>query len=235
MKNLPRPVLTTVLFGLICGISFIPLNLVLNNFFFGPNAICMALWLFTAGYAVLLCRWCRQKLVPVSYPVLFLLLTVFLVQSISAFFILALAVISWIRSGICYQGHCKIRLMVELLLCVAGGALVTVFTPGSALAWALGIWLFFLLQSLYFALFDSNPPTCVASRQQVSGVRHRSRRHPAHAVPTAGARHASTRVSSCRHHPARAVLTAVSRLASSRDSSFQACVATASATRHVLC
>ena len=159
MKNLQRPVLTTVLFGLICGISFIPLNLVLNNMFFRPNAICLTLWLFTAGYAVLLCRWSRQKLMSVSYPILFLFLTVFLVQSIGAFFFLALAVISWIRSGLCYPERRRIRLVVELFLCVAGGALVTVFTPGSALAWALGIWLFFLLQALYFAIFDSNTPS----------------------------------------------------------------------------
>jgi hypothetical protein len=159
MKNLPRPVLTTVLFGLIGGMSFIPLNLVLSKFFFGSNAICMVLWLFTAGYAVLLCRWSRQKLMPVSYPILFLLLTVFMVQSIDAFFFLALAVNSWIRSGICYQGQCKIRLPAELLLCVAGGALVAVFTPGSALAGVLSIWLFFLLQALYFAFFGSTPAT----------------------------------------------------------------------------
>jgi hypothetical protein len=49
--------------------------------------------------------------------------------------------------------------VVELLLCLAGGALVTVFTPGSTLSWALGIWLFFLLQALYFAIFDGKAPT----------------------------------------------------------------------------
>ncbi len=156
MKILQRPVLTTVLFGLICGIFFIPLNLALNTMFSRPNAVCLTLWLFTAGYAVLLCRWSRQQLMPVSYPVLFLFLTVFVVQSIGAFFFLALAVISWIRSGICFREHGGIKLAVELLLCVVGGALVTVFTPGSTLAWALGIWLFFLLQALYFAIFDSN-------------------------------------------------------------------------------
>ena len=95
---------------------------------------------------------------PVSYPVLFLFLTVFLVQSIAAFFLLALAVISWIRSGLCYQRRRGIRLVVELFLWVAGGALVAVFTPGSALTWALGIWLFFLLQALYFAIFDDTTP-----------------------------------------------------------------------------
>ena len=176
MKNLHRPVLTTVLFGLVCGISFVPLNLVLNHIFFRPNAICLTLWLFTAGYAVLLCRWCRQKLMPVSYPVLFLFLTVFLVQSTISYFILALAVISWIRSGLCYQEHCKIRLMVELLLCLSGGALVAGFTPGSALAWALGIWLFFLLQSLYFALFDSNPATLDSQYEQEPDLFERASR-----------------------------------------------------------
>ncbi len=167
MKILHRPVLTTVLFGLICGMSFIPLNLVLNNIGFRSNAICLALWLFIAGYAILLCRWSRQKLMPVSYPVLFLFLTVFLVQSIGAFFFLALAVISWIRSGLCYQERRGIRLVVELFLCLAGGALVAVFTPGSALAWALGIWFFFLLQALYFAIFDNNTATLDSQYEQV--------------------------------------------------------------------
>ena len=159
MKISHRPVLTTVVFGLICGISFIPLNLVLNNMFFRPNSICLALWLFTAGYAALLCRWSKQKLISVSYPILFLFLTVFLIQSVSAFFLLALAVISWIRSGLCYQERPGIRLLVELLLCLAGSALVTVFTPGSISAWSISIWLFFLLQALYFAIFDSQAPT----------------------------------------------------------------------------
>lgn len=166
MKILQHPVLTTVLFGLTCGISFIPLNLVLNNMFFWPKPICLTLWLFTAGYAVLLCRWSGQKLMPVSYPGLFLFLTVFLVQSVGAFFFLALAVISWIRSGLCYQEHRRIRLVVELFLCGAGGALVAVFTPGSALAWVLGIWLFFLLQALYFAIFNSNTPTSDSQYEQ---------------------------------------------------------------------
>jgi hypothetical protein len=156
MKLLQRPVLTTLLFGLFCGISFIPLGLVLENTFSRPNAICLALWLFTAGYSILLCRWSRQKLMPASYPVLFLFLTVFLVQSTGAFFLLALAVISWVRSGLCFPQGRGIRFTVELFLCVAGGALITAFKPGSLLAWALGIWLFFLLQALYFAIFDGS-------------------------------------------------------------------------------
>jgi hypothetical protein len=177
MKILQRPVPATVVFGLICGISLIPLNLVLNNLLFRPSAICLSLWLFTAGYAVLLGRWSRQRLMPVSYPVLILLLTVFVVQSISAFFFLALAIISWVRSGLCYPDRSRIRLVVELLLCLAGGALVTVFTPGSTLSWALAIWLFFLLQALYFAIFDGKASTLHAEyEQEVDPFERASRR-----------------------------------------------------------
>jgi hypothetical protein len=32
---------------------------------------------------------------------------------------------------------------------------VAVFTPGSAFAWVLGIWMFFLIQSLYFVIFEN--------------------------------------------------------------------------------
>ena len=156
MKILQRPVPATILFGFFCGMSFIPLNLVLNTMLFWPHAICLTLWLFTAGYAVLLCRWSSQKLIPVSYPVLFLLVTAFWVQSIGAFFFLALAVISWVRSGLCYGQRRGIRLVAELFICLTGGAWVAVFTPGSALAWTLGVWLFFLLQALYFVIFDSS-------------------------------------------------------------------------------
>ncbi len=155
MKILQRPVLTTVLFGLVCGISFIPLNLVLNTMFFWPSTICLTLWLFSAGYALLLGHWSKNKIMPILFPLLILFIAAFLVKSIAAFFFLALAVISWIRSGICFREHSGIKLVVEMLLCVVGGALIAAFTPGSAFAWALGIWMFFLLQALYFVIFDS--------------------------------------------------------------------------------
>jgi len=45
-------------------------------------------------------------------------------------------------------------LAVELLLCFLGAVLVQVFTPGSVLAWALGVWMFFLVQALYFVFFE---------------------------------------------------------------------------------
>lgn len=66
-----------------------------------------------------------------------------------------LAVTSWIRSGICFTEKGAIKLAVEMLLCAVGGILVAVFTPGRAFGWALGTWMFFLLQSLYFVVFEN--------------------------------------------------------------------------------
>ena len=155
MKILQRPVLTTIVFGLVCGISFIPLNLALNNLFFWPSAICLTLWLYSAGYTLLLGHWSKNKIIPIFFPLLILFMAAFLVNSVAAYFFLVLAVISWIRSGICFQERGRIKLLVELLLCVVGGALVAAFTPGSAITWALGIWMFFLVQASYFVIIDS--------------------------------------------------------------------------------
>jgi hypothetical protein len=63
-------------------------------------------------------------------------------------------VISWIRSGICFQKPGVSGLAVELLLCFLGAILVMVFTPGSVFAWTLGVWMFFLVQALYFVFFE---------------------------------------------------------------------------------
>ena len=168
MKILQRPILATILFGLVCGISFIPLNRLFINMFFWPSAICLTLWLFTAGYALLLCRWSQRNLMSVSYPLLFLFFTVLLVQSPGVFFFQALLILSWIRSGICFQEHRGIKFGVEMILCGAGGALIAAFTPAATLAWALGTWMFFLLQAVYFAIFDNKSPT--APGQYAPGI-----------------------------------------------------------------
>ena len=45
-------------------------------------------------------------------------------------------------------------LYAELFLTLGGAALVAWFTPHSPFAWALGILMFFLVQSLYFVAFE---------------------------------------------------------------------------------
>ncbi len=110
-----NPIRTTIFYGLICGLSFIPVYLALNYMLAGPSATCLALCLFGAGYSLLLSRWSGKPIPTIIFPLLLLFMTVFLVDSIAAFFLLSLVVISWIRSGICFRNPAGIRLAVELL------------------------------------------------------------------------------------------------------------------------
>jgi hypothetical protein len=134
MKITRRPMLITILYGLLCGISFVPTVMVLSSFLYWSTAFRLAIWLTLAGY----------------FPLLLLLLLVFWGDTNGAFLFLALGVLSWVRSGICFQGGLLKALLAEFTLCLGGGALVAFFTPHSAVTWGLAVWMFFLVQSLYF-------------------------------------------------------------------------------------
>lgn len=155
MKIMKCPVAATIGFGLICGLSFIPLCLGLNVIVSRPNAFCLTIWLFAAGYSILLKSWSSQQSSAIVFPMLVLLLTVFLVDSTAAFFLLMLAVTGWIRSGICFPEKRGLKLAIEFLLGAAGGALAALCAPKTLFGWALGVWMFFLLQSLYFVIFEN--------------------------------------------------------------------------------
>jgi hypothetical protein len=86
------------------------------------------------------------------FPLLTLFIFVFWGNTNSAFLLLSLGVLGWIRSGICFRSPFARTLSVELLVSIGGGALVAYFGPHSTFTWAMGIWLFFLVQSLYFVL-----------------------------------------------------------------------------------
>ena len=154
MKILKHPIRNTIFYGLFCGLSFVPLSLTLNAFISWSSAICLTLLLFLAGYTILLNLWGNKFQISTVFPLLLLIPAIFLTDAITVFFILALMVISWIRSGICFQKPGVSGLAVELLLCFLGAILVMMFTPGSVFAWTLGVWMFFLVQALYFVFFE---------------------------------------------------------------------------------
>ncbi len=153
MKITQRPMFTTVLYGLLCGVSFIPLSTLLNYALYWPTAFMLTIWLYLAGYLALLARWAKAALVSVLFPLLLLLVVVFWGSSTTAFMLLALGTLSWVRSGICFKGGALKTLGSETILSLGGGALVACFTPHSAITWAMAIWMFFLVQSLYFIFF----------------------------------------------------------------------------------
>jgi hypothetical protein len=154
MKFIRRPIFTTIGYGLACGLALVPGCLTLTAVVSWSSAICLLLWLFVSGYALFLSRWSAQPASAMVLPVATLFFAVFIVDSAVSLFLLAQAVISWIRSGVCFLEHRKAEMAFEIVIWIAGGALISAFPPASAAGWALGIWMFFLLQSLYFVFFE---------------------------------------------------------------------------------
>lgn len=155
MKITRRPMLATILFGLVCGVFFIPVSMLVGYIVYWPMAFRLVIWSYLALYGFLLTRWGKVSPISILFPVLILFVFVFWGHSSSAFLLLALGILSWIRSGICFQGPLFKTLGTELFVCIGGGVLVAYFSPYSTLTWAMGIWMFFLMQSLYF-LFVRN-------------------------------------------------------------------------------
>ncbi len=154
MKITQRPIRTTVFFGLICALLFIPLSLGLCNIMSWPMAVNMILWVYLATYGFLLTRWGEKSVLSIIFPLVLLLIILFVVKSDSAFLLFALAIFSWIRSGICFQKPFSRVLLMELFLTLGCTVLAAWFTPDSMFTRALGVWMFFLVQSLYFVFLD---------------------------------------------------------------------------------
>ena len=153
MKTTLRPIFITVSYGLLCGISFIPISMALSHILYWPAAFRLTIWAFLALYLFMLTRWAKASPLSILFPLLLLLILIFWGNSESSFLLLAIGVLSWVRSGVCFQGGILKTFGAEIVLCLGGGAIVSYFAPHSMVTWALGIWMFFLVQSLYFALF----------------------------------------------------------------------------------
>jgi len=143
---------TTIVFGLICALFFKPLQMIFSGFLSWPMPFRISIWIYIFLYGLLLARWGRKNIMGAVFPALILLILAFLNPSLNVFLLLSLCVLSWIRSGVCFPGSFVKTAGIELLVCFGGGFLVNAFAPRTGLSWALAIWLFFLIQSLYFIL-----------------------------------------------------------------------------------
>ncbi|MGD8291347.1 MAG: hypothetical protein PVF37_06565 [Desulfobacterales bacterium] len=155
MSVKPHPIRTTLIFGLICAMAFIPVNLMLSFALKGQGSHYLTLWLYTAIYALIVSRWAKNSVFSICYPLLLLLVMAFQTDSVTTFYLLSLTITSWIRNGICFRDSSGKQILVEALLCGFGGILVIVYTPESGLAWMSSIWMFFLIQALYFLIFEN--------------------------------------------------------------------------------
>jgi hypothetical protein len=150
MTDLGRPTGTTVVLGLLFGLAYIPMVVSLGYLLGRAMAFRVTACVFILVYALFLARWGKARAGAILFPVVVLLGCAFWVRSGNDFVLLAMAILAWIRSGVCFQGSLLRSAVLEFALCFGGGVLVNLFEPRSPVAWALGIWMFFLIQSLYF-------------------------------------------------------------------------------------
>ncbi len=159
MNQLTRPVGATVIYGLICGLLYIPLAGALFRYLPWYLGMELIAWACLAVYGLLLARWSNISLASVSFPLGLLGIPILFGESLLVFFLLALAILSWIRSSLCYRLPFFRAIVAETALCAGGWALVVFFTTQSPVACGLGIWMFFLIQSTYFVLFVNEDET----------------------------------------------------------------------------
>jgi hypothetical protein len=110
----------------------------------------LMLWAAFGGYALLLARWSAKNPASLLFPLALLLGAAVWPGLYTAFFFLLMGVLGWLRSGICFSSHPARAIIAETIIGAGGAGLLAWLNPGSALAWTISIWLFFLLQALYF-------------------------------------------------------------------------------------
>ena len=119
-----------------------------------PAAANAAIFLCLAAYSVFLARSNGRSLRALFAPLFMLSAVLAVAGSVTAFVVPAAAGLSWIRSGTCFPGSMTRRLCAEALTCPSGLALVWLLHPSGPYGWALGIWMFGLIQALYFVVVD---------------------------------------------------------------------------------
>ncbi len=97
-----RPIQTTVLMGILGGLAGFAGALVPEWHGAHPVIRLGIVWTLTAGYALLLVRWGRQRLSAVFFPLIVLGLWGGQQPCGRDFIVMALATLSWIRSGVCF-------------------------------------------------------------------------------------------------------------------------------------
>ena len=147
-----KPVRTTLVFGLVSGLLLFPVAWLMTTRWGWPAAFQLTLWADVAVYALLLARWSRTRLLSLLFPLGVLLGAAVWPQVSAGFFLLGLGIFSWIRSGICFKAQALRGLTAEIITVAGGAGLVAMCRPATPWSWALAVWLFFLVQALYFFL-----------------------------------------------------------------------------------
>jgi hypothetical protein len=164
MKN---PARTTVVYALAGGFLVVPAAMLLSPYLHWSTAFKLSLWSDLAIYAVLMARWSRTPLPAVLFPLALLLGTALWPRTFGGFFFIAAGVLSWIRSGVCFQGAPLRALAAEVFTVLGGCSLVMLFGGQTPLSWAIAVCLFSLVQALYFFIVPVHQ--AAAKKRSVEG------------------------------------------------------------------
>ena len=155
MKGTVKPIRSTILWGLLGALIYLPASAFLHALISRPLGDQLLLWALMAGYGLMLSRWSLKPFSAVAMPLIVLLLAALFIHSTPLFVCVALGVLSWMRSGICFRRRpAAIRLIAEIGLAVGAGLAISAVLLAATVSAALGIWLLFLIQTLYFVIFE---------------------------------------------------------------------------------
>lgn len=154
MNSEYRPVRTTIILGGAGALAWILAAWVTGGYWAWPLITFGIIWCMIASYAIALVRWSGRGILAVVFPLLMLGIIGVVMPLSDLALGLALVVFSWIRSGICFPRSTLLSLLRELILCGGGGLAVACWGPSTPLSWGLGIWLFSLVQALFFILCE---------------------------------------------------------------------------------
>lgn len=152
MKPSAKPVRTTIVMALAFGLLFIPTSMGLNLILPWHIALRLTFWMCVAAYAGMLCRWTGSSAPACGFPLTVLLASSFWLRSEIDFLCLLALILAWVRSAVCFKHPVWRSFVAELVVSLGGVALIAFFGPRSPVVWAMGVWMFFLIQSLYFLL-----------------------------------------------------------------------------------
>jgi hypothetical protein len=134
---------------------YLPVSIFLHSLLPWPLGDQLLLWALIAVYGLMLSRWAFKSFSAIALPILLLFIAALCIHSTATFAVVALGIFGWIRSGICFRRRpAAKRLFAELGLGMGAGLAISAVMLTAAVSAALAIWLFFLIQTLYFVIFE---------------------------------------------------------------------------------
>ena len=152
MHKKSYPVRSTILYGFVVALLFMPAVIVMGKIMVWPLAFRLAIWAIILGYSYLLVSWSGEGAEKIIFPQLILLAAALWSNSIVFFLVLAILVLGWIRQR-CFMKSSVKALLAETVISGGAVAFILFFNPHSTPSLAISTWLFFLVQSLYFVFF----------------------------------------------------------------------------------